>query len=355
MKINDFKKLYPLSKTLRFELRPIGKTLEHIERNGLLNEDNHRAVSYKKMKKLIDEYHKFFIKTQLSGFEFKQDGLTHFVELYNMKSKSEAEIKEFGKVQDLLRKQIVAKLTKSETFKRLNKKELITEELGKYVKNSKSEDEKNECNALIEEFRFFTTYFTEFHKNRQNMYSEEAKSTAIGYRMIHENLPKFIDNINAFKKISSVPELQEKIQQVKTELCGNHHINEISDLFSIEYYSKMLTQEQITLYNMVIGGKTTDNKIKIQGINEHINLYNQKQSYKAKRLPRLVPLFKQILSDRESVSWLPEAFADDNDVLDSIKEAYEAFFVDEKEHGFVLATRLKELLSSISSFDQNNI
>jgi CRISPR-associated protein Cpf1 len=34
-----FTKIYPLSKTLRFELKPIGKTLEHIESSGILTQD----------------------------------------------------------------------------------------------------------------------------------------------------------------------------------------------------------------------------------------------------------------------------------------------------------------------------
>ncbi len=47
---NAFTQKYPLSKTLRFELKPIGKTLEHIEAKGLLSQDEQRAESYKKMK-----------------------------------------------------------------------------------------------------------------------------------------------------------------------------------------------------------------------------------------------------------------------------------------------------------------
>ena len=49
--LNQFIGLYPLSKTLRFELHPIGKTRENITSVGILAEDNHRAESYKKVKK----------------------------------------------------------------------------------------------------------------------------------------------------------------------------------------------------------------------------------------------------------------------------------------------------------------
>ena len=59
--MKQFTNLYTLSKTLRFELIPIGKTLEYVQQNGLLTQDEQRADSYKKVKKIIDEYHKAFI------------------------------------------------------------------------------------------------------------------------------------------------------------------------------------------------------------------------------------------------------------------------------------------------------
>ena len=46
MKLEDFTNLYSLSKTLRFELRPIGKTRENIENGGLLRQDEDRAEKY---------------------------------------------------------------------------------------------------------------------------------------------------------------------------------------------------------------------------------------------------------------------------------------------------------------------
>lgn len=52
-KLDQFTEQYPISKTLRFELRPIGRTLEHIDKKGLLKEDEERNESYKKMKKSI--------------------------------------------------------------------------------------------------------------------------------------------------------------------------------------------------------------------------------------------------------------------------------------------------------------
>ena len=53
--------LYPVSKTIRFELRPVGRTKEYIECDGIISEDLQRAKDYIKVKKIIDAYHKYFI------------------------------------------------------------------------------------------------------------------------------------------------------------------------------------------------------------------------------------------------------------------------------------------------------
>lgn len=43
--MKNFTNKYQLSKTLRFELKPIGKTKDHIEAKGLLTQDKNRADS----------------------------------------------------------------------------------------------------------------------------------------------------------------------------------------------------------------------------------------------------------------------------------------------------------------------
>lgn len=70
----DFTKIYPLSKTLRFEAKPVGATLTNIIANGLLEQDEHRAESYVKVKQLIDEYHKSFMERVLRISDFLLTG-----------------------------------------------------------------------------------------------------------------------------------------------------------------------------------------------------------------------------------------------------------------------------------------
>lgn len=78
---SSFIKKYSLSKTLRFELKPVGKTAEHIKK--LLSDDEILAEKYKQAKKIIDEYHKDFISRKLLSFDFPIEELQEFDKSYH--------------------------------------------------------------------------------------------------------------------------------------------------------------------------------------------------------------------------------------------------------------------------------
>ena len=63
--LKQFIGLYPVSKTLRFELRPVGRTQEWMEKNHVLEHDGKRAEDYPRVKELIDAYHKICISNSL--------------------------------------------------------------------------------------------------------------------------------------------------------------------------------------------------------------------------------------------------------------------------------------------------
>lgn len=209
IKFEDFKHLYPVSKTLRFEAIPQGTTLHNIRRKGLLTKDEHLADRYVKMKCLIDEYHKMYIDKVLSDECLKPNILELYYKTY--KNDGNKANVEFNKTKKLLRKKIADKLKDDSAFKRMFGKELIkpykdakTKEVNEadliqFIDNADYSQlgsmSKSEAKALVNSFCEFTTYFTGFHKNRANMYTDEEKSTGIAYRLINENLPKFIEKL----------------------------------------------------------------------------------------------------------------------------------------------------------------
>lgn len=349
--ITQFTHLYSLSKTLRFELRPMGDTLAHIIQSGILEQDTHRAESYKKVKEIIDRYHKEFMEKALKNFEFqmndngKKDSLSEYFSLYSLGKRSDKQEEEFEKVKDNLRKQIVKSFKASPQFECLFKKELIQKDLCNQM--TCTEEEKK----LIDEFHNFTSYFTGFYENRENMYSDKAETTAVAFRIIHQNLPKFIDNISIFGKVNNIDYIRKGIEQLQKNFETNGLLDngeKIEDIFSLNNYGRLTVQSRIDIYNAVIGGRTTENGEKIQGINEYINLYNQNN--KDSRLPKMKALYKQILSDRQAVSWIEEGFTGDNNVLESIEEFY-ASSQDLTSNNSVL----KQILSSLNDFDLSKI
>ncbi len=349
----EFTRVYPIQKTLRFKLNPVGRTLEFIKSSGLLEQDNKRAESYILVKKIIDDYHKQFISSVLNitklDVESKgnNNSLEEFYTAYMCDSKEQSHKKIFENIQDNLRKQIAKNFSEDERFSRIDKKELIREDLGKFVVS----DEERE---LINEFKDFTTYFVGFHENRKNMYSAEAQSTAIAYRLIHENLPRFIDNMNAFERIALSP-VNEHFEELYHDIEEYLNVQHIKEIFQLDYFNEVLSQEQIDVYNLIIGGKTLDDGTKIKGLNEYINLYNQTQKDKSKRVPKLKPLYKQILSDRNAISWLPEQFESDEEVLEAILKSYQELDKQVFNRSIEGEHSLKELLRSLSDYNLNNI
>ncbi len=359
--LSVFTNKYQLTKTLRFELKPIGVTLDKIKEKRILEKDEERAEKYKKIKKIIDDYHKDFIERALQPVKLNQ--LERFAELYysakNNSTKSEIrdiekEADALQKIQAELRKEIVNGFKKGDAKKeyaKLFKKELITELLTNRIRTEEEQD-------LLEDFKTFTTYFTGLHENRKNMYTDKEQSTAIAYRLVHENLPKFLDNVKTFEKIkekfgeAKVREIEENLEPV---LQGYR----LSEIFTLEYYNNVLTQNGIMFINTLIGGYSeNEGKVKVKGLNEYINLFNQEQD-KNNRLPKLKKLYKQILSDRQSVSFLPETFESSQEVLEKINNYYRdnltGYIPDDKDTEENVLEEIKKLLADITSYDLTKI
>lgn len=262
---NNFTKRYQLSKTLRFELVPVGDTEKFIKEKGLLEKDKKRADDYKKAKKLIDECHRDFIEKTLSGKKLSDQKLTEYL---NEFIKPERDNKTLGQISEVLRKEIAGWLKDNPTN---DGKNLIEEKVPAFLK----EHERNEEAKLVSDFKGFTTYFGGFNDNRENIYSDKEQSTAIAYRIVHENLPKFISNINTFQLLSKNHKIDfsEVEKQMKGELNGK----KLKDIFSLDYFNNCLTQSGIDRYNVIVGGKTDDKGSKVQGINEKINLFQAKE------------------------------------------------------------------------------
>ena len=325
--IKELTGLYSLTKTIGVELKPVGKTQELIEAKKLIEQDDQRAEDYKIVKDIIDRYHKDFIDKCLNCVKIKKDDLEKYVSLAE---NSNRDAEDFDNIKTKMRNQITEAFRKNSLFTNLFKKNLIKEYLPAFV----SEEEK----SVVNKFSKFTTYFDAFNDNRKNLYSGDAKSGTIAYRLIHENLPMFLDNIASFNKISETG-VNKYFPDIENEFTTILYEMHLSDLFQLDYFNNTLTQEKIDNYNYIVGA-----------VNKAINLY--KQQHKNVRIPLLKTLHKMILSDRVTPSWLPERFESDEEMLTAIKETYESL------KGVLVGDNddsLRNLLLNIDNFDLEHI
>ncbi|MBQ7906273.1 MAG: type V CRISPR-associated protein Cas12a/Cpf1 [Spirochaetaceae bacterium] len=338
---------YSRSITLRNKLIPIGKTANNLKQ--FLEKDQERADVYPEIKKLIDEIHRGFIEDTLSKFSFVWEPLFDDFELYQNekdKSKKATKKKDLEKFQSGARKKIVEAFKKHPDYDKLFKDGLFKELLPALIKNSSDSEISNKEEAL-KVFDRFSTYFVGFHENRKNMYSEEDKSTAISYRIVNENFPKFYANVKLYNYIKeNFPKIiSETEESLKNHLNGKR----LDEIFNAESFNDVLAQSGIDFYNTVIGGISTETE-KVQGLNEKINLARQKlpAEEKNKLRGKMVVLFKQILSDRGTSSFIPVGFNNKEEVYSSVKS-----FNDEFVNISVCET--KELFKQVAEFNLSEI
>ncbi|MEE1011811.1 MAG: type V CRISPR-associated protein Cas12a/Cpf1, partial [Acutalibacteraceae bacterium] len=315
MNFSNFKNFYSISKTLRFSLVPIDKTEETFNKNLMLEKDKALSEKYIVVKKLIDKYHKYFIDSVLSSLII--NGIEDYASLYFKNNRTEKENISMEDLEASMRKQISKTLTSDKRYNNMFSKDFIEKTLPDFLENPEEIE-------TVTAFHGFTTYFTGFNENRKNMYTEEAKSTAVSYRCINDNLPRFLDNVASFAKIfSSLPE--KILLELDEEYLGIYGIR-AHDIFSLDYFSFALSQSGIERYNSIIGGYTCSDGTKVKGLNEHINLFNQQLSGddRSKRLPLLKPLYKQILTDRETISFVPDKFNNDDELILSLNQFYKS-------------------------------
>ncbi len=353
--LDTFTKKYPLSKTLRFELKPVAETANLIEDfkssylRGVVSQDKERAEHYKEVKEIIDNYHRAFIESSLRNLadmdtgelfitpDDFEDAYSYFQKLRDQSGDLQVR-DEWESTQAVLRKNLVkAFVGKADLFK----KELITRDLPNWLKEQGKWDQHQ---AAVESFMKFTTYFTGLHENRKNMYTDEAQVTAIAFRLINENLPRFFSNCMNYQRIQKhFPGLDFTPE---SDLMSKMGVTTLGEVFTPGYFLNLTTQTGIDNFQELLGGKTINDGTKIQGLNETINLYRQKNQLKARDLPGFSVLYKQILSDRESHSFIPDVFENDRQLLEAVEHYIR---LSTGEDGFI--DQLKQSLVKLDEAD----
>jgi len=330
-----FTNQYSLSKTLRFELKPVGETLENMRKQLGYDKDLQTFMkdqdiedAYQFLKPLIDEIHEYFITESLKSNKAKEIDFAGYLKSYREKIDDKGEKKLREKIGELYKNggeeikknyKIGWKWDKKKSS--INENFPLTWKVGGKIKEGaeilKSPDviyaaiknsnvDKKLLEKHLKSFEGFFTYFSGFNQNRENYYKTEGKASQIATRIIDENLPKFCDNILQFecikkkKKDGTIEEFERKEEYkntyqylkergitttIKDARKGeNIELSLITDeIFGITYFNHCFSQTGIEEYNRVIGH-----------YNLLINLYNQVKRKEEKDLPKDKKIFKNL-------------------------------------------------------------
>ena len=335
-----FTNQYKLSQTLQFSLIPQGRTREFMD--SFLIHDQSRSDAYPEVKKILDNAHKALIERTLGSISQRIHSLSDkekkkFASILNgddinwlqLDKAVENEANNGKENTDKIRLKYCELLslvfTLDEAFESLVKNATPDKYFKTELKKMALSDD--DTAHFLEKFKGFACYFKGFQENRRNIYSEEAQSTAAPHRAIYDNFPKMKRCIKIFNHIKDAyPEI---LTTATTELAELLNGQSIDSVFSIQEYSNYLSQKGIDKFNSILGGYTTKDGQKIKGINECINLYRQQHedARKDRSFSTMPLLFKQILSDRSSLSFIPQMFQNDQELFNTLKE-----FIQQLDH-----------------------
>ena len=339
----NFTNLYSLSKTLKFELKPylpegmspnekechMDLFWENYLNSTLFQHDNERNESYPVVKELLDIFHRRFINDALSTFVC--DEKHTWQNLYDLYIKDK-KAKSFTNMQKSIRADIVKRFNAHDWWPYLSSyKELIEDLIPNLVSNDddfleeakeRLSLDKDALKKHLEIFSRFTVYFGKYQKNRDNMYKSEDQATAIANRIVNENFPKFADNILIYKRLKE--NCTAQLEEVERNLLNYLNDTKLDEVFTPSYFDKCLTQAGIVRYNWFLGGNPNENVIGLNDIGNKFIQHNHQTKLHVKDL-RMTMLFKQILSDREQLSYLPQQFAKGENGENELVEAIEQF------------------------------
>ena len=339
----DMINLYPLQKTLCFELRRIDKTgkmaeledlgsdeLEALLDKTLVNFENNKIIEHAEkkannldiIKDLLDSVHIDIIKESLEKLSLdkdfndyinKYDELQKYIALKKQEKKKSKDDKEKSKeiIQDIYKKEKEFDQLKKDifyfvvqNFKAHDKYEQVFSDDRLKILKEKSPEQKE----IIDSFDSFMSYFNGYDRRLKYLYEDEEdkKYTAfksIPYLLTNYNLPIFYKNLKILEKIYN-----EYVENISKNTYITRELNELlknENIRNIGSFSHYITESGFEEYNKIISS-----------INKEIIKYNngkKKESFKFSHLGFLknlvdldqnTDILRKIYDDKELVDIL---------------------------------------------------
>ena len=308
-----FEHEYSVSKTLSFRLVPDERTQAWIDERGLVAEDERLADDAFRAKRLMDAVHRGFVDRVMAE---AADGLApRFEEVAaraaDLAEASDAEARSKARAaladaKAAARGEIAAAFRADEAFGGLFGADMRA----KTAPAAFADD--SEAVAMFAGFARLDAVFAKYDKNRALLYAAGGEAGSVAARLVDDDLPRHLANVAAWNAIlEDFPDVARAVEDELADAIGG-----LPDMTPAGF-AACATQAGIERMNSFIGGVALEDGSKLRGVNEFANLRMQADGAS---VPRMIPLYRQVLSDRASaLSFLPVAMSSDEECFDALE------------------------------------
>jgi CRISPR-associated protein Cpf1 len=301
LKYEDFIKRNHVTKAIRFELVPQGKTAHFIKEHGDYKQDKALYDALDRMKPVIDSFIRNTASKALKDFEYS------FEKLHNAKIDKDKKTvdKEEKTIRKALLKCVDNAMPEEITVSQINSAKFLQDVLAEYVESGEDTNiNKTDALSDIKTIKGTLPLFSKFLTSRIT-----ALTTWMSDRVL-ENFDIYRSNI------------QNIDANIQTEGLCEEYMDELRLMAEPDYYREVLSQEDIEGYNRVISGTTEE-----KGLNQLINEYNiaiKSEKRDEKPLRYIKPLYKQSLMPQEKRLTI-ESINTDDEVRKVISDTWTEF------------------------------
>lgn len=344
--------IYQVTKTIRQKLIPIGRTAEHIKDKGFVEQDIQRAKDFMSVKGFADAYYREYIKRCFLGFDVDEEVIESHYAFYRAAYFEPIKV---GESKKKFAKRLQKAFKSYESSKNDLRKSVAKCFVGLssilkagFLKNilpewMEEQDYDHKDIQVVRSFNKFTSYFADYFKLKKSLFSSEAKSNTLAYRIVDVNLELFFKNKDAYGAIKLLSEGDERFDS----LLGM--LRQAGDIFEVKNAFGYVLQNDINKYNAILMGVNHEDGSRTKGVNNYI--YELLSANKdISRFTVFVKLQRQLSGDGGSLSFVPESFDTDKQMIATVNASIDLLESDEG----ILDTLGKTILS-ISKCDSSAV
>lgn len=325
MQLKDLKNIFSVNKTLKLEIVPTEGTKKQIEKFTILEKDKALAEKAGKLLPVLDRLNRDFLKGALSSMSISPETWGELVAAWRERK----DVKGGGKKrwEDQYKQAVNAFIgsIKNQSGFAMYVAATPNDLLKKIVLPMYKDRPEEEVFKALDGKCAMLAYYM---RSRDFLYTS-SKSGSVCQRALWTNLGLFADNCAAWEDFKArFPELVPDVDHAAREVRGSMFAC-AEDMFRPENYGKFILQGGINQYNAVINGWTDGDKLR-KGLAQMLKERKDKSDGEMK-MPAFKKLQKQVMSDEDSVSFVPVQFVNDD-------EAYVALrgYVDRLENGDIV-------------------